>query len=258
MTPLPVLVSWSSGKDSAWALHTLRQEPERYDVRGIFTTVTPHFDRVSIQATPRAVLQLQAERLGLPRYEIPIPYPCPNEAYEAAMLEFIERMRALPDYLTASTFAFGDLFLEDVRQYREDRLAGTGFTPIFPLWGSDTRELAARMIAGGLRAVVTALNGALLPRSFAGRWFDHELLADLPAGVDPLGENGEFHTCVLDGPMFTSPIPGRPGEIVERTFEIPDEDGDAADGDDGVHQRDESPATYFYADIELVEPGQPS
>ncbi len=243
MTPQPVLVSWSSGKDSAWALHTLREQPERYDVRGVFTTVNARFDRVAIQAVPGAILRLQAERLGLPLYEIPIPYPCPNEAYEAAMREFLDRVRALPDDLAAETLAFGDLFLEDVRGYREESLRGTGFTPLFPIWGEDTGRLAERMIDGGLRAVITALNTSMAPASLAGRWFDRELLADLPEGVDPLGENGEFHTCALAGPMFPEPIAARPGRIVEREIELP--------GDDRGHDGPDRPR-YVYADVELL------
>ena len=240
MAPQPVLVSWSSGKDSAWALHTLRQQPDRYNVRGIFTTVTPHFDRVAIQATPRAVLRLQAERLALPLYEIPIPYPCPNEAYEAAMSDFVKRIRSLSPHLTADAFAFGDLFLEDIRAYRERNLAETGFSPVFPLWGADTAALAEQMLAAGLKAVVTAVSPtSKLDRSFVGRWFDHAFLDDLPEGTDPLGENGEFHTCVLDGPMFPTPINARPGQIVGR--EVP-----------ANHDSTGPTATAWYADIDLI------
>ena len=242
MPPTPVLVSWSSGKDSAWALHTLRQQPERYDVRGVFTTVTPHFDRVAIQATPRAVLRIQAERLGLPLYEIPIPYPCPNEAYEAAMREFLERVRRLPPDLTADSFAFGDLFLEDIRAYREANLDGTGFNAVFPVWASRTDELALAMLDSGLKAIVTAVSpSSKLDRSFAGRWFDRAFLDDLPQGTDPLGEHGEFHTCVVDGPMFERPIAAQPGEIVGRPVSR------NHDGTGGT-------ATAWYADVELLEP----
>ena len=240
MPPQPVFVSWSSGKDSAWALHTLRRQPDRYDVRGIFTTVTPHFDRVAIQATPRAVLRLQAERLALPLYEIPIPYPCPNEAYEAAMSDFIDRVRNLPPQLSAATFAYGDLFLEDIRAYRERNLADTGIHPIFPIWGADTAALAEQMLAAGLKAVVTAVSPtSKLDRSFAGRWFDRAFLNDLPEGTDPLGENGEFHTCALDGPMFPSPIDARPGQIVSR--QVP-----------ASHDNTGPTATAWYADVELL------
>ena len=241
MPPRPVLVSWSSGKDSAWALHVLRQQPDRYHVRGIFTTVTPHFDRVSIQATPRRVLHVQAQRLGLPLYEIPIPYPCPNEAYEAAMLRFLDQIRDLPAHLTADTFAFGDLFLEDIREYREGNLKDTGFDAIFPVWGIPTEELAQTMLDSGLRAIVTAVSPtSKLDRSFAGRWFDRLFLDDLPVGTDPLGENGEFHTCVVDGPMFARPIPANAGEIVGRPVSR------NHDGSGGM-------VTAWYADVELLD-----
>lgn len=241
MSQRPILVSWSSGKDSAWALHTLRQQAEQFDVRGVFTTVTPHFDRVSIQATPRRVLRLQAERLGLPLYEIPIPYPCPNEAYEAAMLKFLQEVRDLPDDLSADTFAFGDLFLEDIREYRLANLKGTGFDAVFPIWGIPTDQLAQTMLGAGLKAIVTAVSPtSKLDRSFAGRRFDQSFLDDLPEGTDPLGENGEFHTCVIDGPMFSSPIAARPGEVVGRPVSR------NHDGSGGT-------VTAWYADVELVE-----
>ncbi len=248
MSVTPFLVSWSSGKDSAWALHTLRSQPEKYDVRGIFTTVTPAFDRVSIQATPRRVLRRQAEVMGLPLYEIPIPYPCSNAEYEEAMREFLDRIRALPEDLGAQHLAFGDLFLEDIREYRESKLEGTGFTPIFPVWGLPTPELAQEMIASGLRAIITALNPTMLPASFAGRWFDQEFLDDLPEGVDPLGENGEFHTCVVDGPMFPQPINAIPGRIVTREISAASDDGE----DDPIHSANRTP-TYVYADVELLD-----
>lgn len=240
----PVLVSWSSGKDSAWALHTLRQQPERYEVRGIFTTVTKTFDRVSIHSTPAWVLEQQADRLGLPLYQIPIPYPCSNEIYEAAMREFLEKVKALPVGLTASHFAFGDLFLEDIRAYREEKLSGTGFTPIFPVWGEDTTQLAEKMIESDMRAIITALNPTKVPAEFAGRWFDAELIADLPEGVDPLGENGEFHTCVIDGPMFSSPVTAKPGKIVHREIVSA-----SKDDDDKIHASNTTPPTYVYADV---------
>lgn len=240
MTPRPILVSWSSGKDSAWALHLLRQQPDQYDVRGIFTTVTPHFDRVAIQATPRRVLRLQAQRLGLPLYEIPIPYPCPNEAYEAAMRQFLDMVRELPPHLTAETFAFGDLFLQDIREYREANLDSTGFNAIFPVWGIPTPELAQTMLASGLRAIVTAVSPtSKLDRSFAGRWFDQSFLDDLPQDTDPLGENGEFHSCVVDGPMFDRPIAARPGAIVGRPVSR-------------NHDGSGETITAWYADVELL------
>ncbi len=241
MAGRPVLVSWSSGKDSAWALHVLRLQPDRYDVRGIFTTITPHFDRVAIQATPRRVLRVQAERLGLPLYEIPIPYPCPNEAYEAAMSRFLDHVRSLPSNLRANSFAFGDLFLDDIREYREANLEGTGFEAIFPVWGAPTDALAQTMLDSGLNAIVTAVSpDSKLDRSFAGRWFDQSFLDDLPEGTDPLGENGEFHTCVVDGPMFDRPIAARPGAIVGRPVSR------SHDGSGGT-------VTAWYADVELLE-----
>ena len=241
MTPRPVLVSWSSGKDSAWALHLLRQQPDQYDVRGIFTTVTPDSDRVAIQATPRSVLRLQAERVGLPLYEIPIPEPCPNDVYEAAMLQFLDRVRDLPSHLAADLFAFGDLFLEDIREYREANLTGTGFEAVFPVWGMPTRQLAQQMLGSGLKAIITAVSPtSKLDCSFAGRWFDQRFLDDLPAGTDPLGENGEFHTCVVDGPMFSHAIEAKPGEVVGRPVSR------SHDGSGGT-------VTAWYADIELAE-----
>ena len=248
MDPTAVLVSWSSGKDSAWALHVLRMQPERFSVRGVFTTVTERFQRVSIHSTPTWVLRAQAERLGVPLYEIPIPYPCSNAQYESAMEQFLARTRDLPEHLAASHLAFGDLFLEDIRRYREERLSGTGFDPIFPVWGRDTALLAEEMIASGVKAIVTSVDPAALPTEFAGRWFDRELLADLPLGVDPLGENGEFHTCVVDGPMLTSRIDARPGRVVRREVVAP------ADSSDSAQVRDPHPA-YVYADI--VPSGDP-
>lgn len=235
---MPVLVSWSSGKDSAWALHRLRMQPERYELRGIFTMVTTEHDRVATQATPRPVLALQAQRLALPLYEVPIPYPCPNAVYEAALESFLARVRALPPELGASALAFGDLFLEDIRRYRERQLSGSGFEPIFPVWldsPNQTRALAEEMIDSGLRALVTVVNTALAPASVAGRWFDRGLLDALPAEVDALGENGEFHTCVLDGPMFTEAIAARPARAVRQ--EAAPKDGPRA--------------KYVYADVEL-------
>lgn len=238
----PVLVSWSTGKDSAWALHTLRQQSDRFEVRGVFTTVTEGFARVSMHSTPTWVLKQQAARLGLPLYQIPIPYPCSNAQYEEAMDCFLCRLRGLPDDLTASHLAFGDLFLEDIRRYREDKLAGTGFVPIFPVWGRPTAILAEQMIVSGLNAIVTSVNPSAIGPEFAGRWFDRKLLAELPAGTDPLGENGEFHTCVVDGPMFSSPIDVRPGRIVRREITDDTEDGSQA-ATDAPHP------TMVYADI---------
>lgn len=244
MPPEPVLVSWSSGKDSAWALHALRRRPDVWEVRGIFTTMTAAFDRVSIQSTPRWALEAQAERLGLPLYEMPIPWPCPNAEYEAAMRGFLARVRTLPEGLGASRLAFGDLFLEDVRRWREENLRETGFAPLFPIWGRNTSELAGEMMDAGLRAIVTAVDPAKLPARFAGRWFDARFVAELPHGADPLGENGEFHTCVVDGPMFSAPVRAGAGRVVER---------EAAGADaDGARSKGRRP-TVIYADIEPLE-----
>lgn len=234
MAAVPALVSWSTGKDSAWALHVLRQEG--CDIRGLFTTVTSAFGRVSIHSTPEWVLERQAAMLGLPLYKIPIPYPCSNARYEAAVARFMDKVRSLPPNLSARHLAFGDLFLEDVRHYRERQLLGTGFVPLFPVWGSDTRALCRRMLASGLRAIVTAVNPSLLSPEFAGRWYDEDFLADLPGGADPLGENGEFHTCVVAGPMFSGAIPAVPGPVIRRSIE--DADGKA------VHA-----GPYAYADV---------
>lgn len=243
MTPTPVLVSWSSGKDSAWTLYTLRKQPAFYDVHGIFTTVTKTFDRVSIHSTPSWILKQQAQRLDLPLYEIPIPYPCTNSQYEAAMRSFLDRLKELPENLAASHLAFGDLFLEDIRQYREDKLRATGFTPIFPVWGQDTTTLARRMIESGLLAIVTAINPCMIPAEFAGRWFNSKFLEDLPEEVDPLGENGEFHTCVVDGPMFSSPINAQPGRIVERKIVTASKEGN------DQNSSENAAPTYVYADV---------
>jgi uncharacterized protein (TIGR00290 family) len=208
---LNVVLAWSSGKDSAWALHTLRQDPA-LTVVGLLTTVNAAHDRVAMHAVRRVLLQAQGRAAGLPVHVVDIPYPCPNETYEAAMAAAVGRLRA--DGVQA--MAFGDLFLEDVRRYRETRLLGTGIAPLFPLWGRPTRALAEEMIDGGLRARLTCVDPRVLPASFAGRAFDRALLADLPPSVDPCGENGEFHSFAWDGPMFGRPVPVTPGVVVER------------------------------------------
>ena len=212
MTTFKTLVSWSSGKDSAWLVHTLRSSMPEYEVAALLTTINQDADRVAMHAVRTDVLEAQAAALGLPLWKVPIPSPCPNDVYERAMGEAVAR--AVGEGFTH--VAFGDLFLEDVRRYREERLAGTGLTPIFPLFGSDTAALARTMIAGGLRARITCLNPKHLDRSFAGREFDAQLLADLPPEVDPCAERGEFHTCAYAGPMFTRPIHVATGIVVER------------------------------------------
>lgn len=208
---MKTVLSWSSGKDSAWALHTLRADPS-VEVVGLLTTVNAEAQRVAMHGVRRALLQRQAEAVGLPLDVVELPWPCSNEDYEARMRGAIERAKALG----AEAFAFGDLFLEDIRAYREAQLEGTGLRPIFPLWGRDTAALADEMIAGGLEAVVTCVDPKQLDASFAGRRWDRALLDDLPEGVDPCGENGELHTLVTDGPMFTRGLEVGVGEVVER------------------------------------------
>jgi uncharacterized protein (TIGR00290 family) len=205
------LISWSSGKDSAWLVHVLRQTDE-FELAGILTTVNEKYARVAMHAVRVELLEAQADALGLPLWKVPIPSPCPNEVYERAMAAAVQR--AVAEGFTH--IAFGDLFLEDIRRYREDKLAGTGLTPIFPLFGVDTARLAREMIAGGLKARLTCVNPNVLDRKFAGREFDASFLDELPSSVDPCGERGEFHSFAYAGPMFTKPISITSGEIVER------------------------------------------
>ena len=208
---MKILVSWSSGKDSAWTLHTIRAEGIG-TAAALLTTVNEAADRVAMHAVRSEVLRAQADAAGLPLITVPIPSPCPNEIYEARMAAACRA--AVADGFTH--VAFGDLFLEDVRRYREERLAGTGLTPIFPLWERPTPSLAQEMIDGGLRATLTCVDPRVLPATFAGRSFDAELLRDLPVTTDPCGERGEFHTCVTAGPMFSRPLEVTPGVVVER------------------------------------------
>ncbi len=205
------MISWSSGKDSAFALHDVRKAGT-CDVVGALTTVTETFGRVSIHGVREEILRAQLDAAGLPPLIVPIPYPCPNDIYEQRMSEALAQART--DGVTH--MIFGDLFLEDIRAYREEKLAGTGITPVFPLWQRPTAQLARDMIASGLKTYIATVDLAKLPASFAGRRFDAALLADLPDGVDPCGENGEFHTCVTAGPMFSRPLPVAPGEVVTR------------------------------------------
>ena len=204
-------LSWSSGKDSAWALHVLRQQPD-IEVVGLVTTVNDHFQRVAMHAVRLELLRCQAEAVGLPIKTLPIPHPCSNEEYESVMSEFIEASRA--DGI--AYMAFGDLFLRDVRAYRENQLKDTGITPLFPLWGQPTDRLARQMISDGLRAYITCTDPNKIPGRFAGREFGHAFLDEIPGTVDPCGENGEFHTFAVDGPMFRRPVDITVGEIVER------------------------------------------
>ncbi len=211
MARKPILLSWSGGKDSAWALHLLRDSPE-YEVVGLLTTVNQHFGRVAMHGFREELLDLQGEAAGLPLWKVPLPWPCTNEVYEGLMAEVCTR--AVAEGLHG--IAFGDLFLEDIRAYRVEKMAGTGLEPIFPCWLIPTDELARSMIAAGIRAHLVCVDPRKLERSFAGRVLDEGLLAELPAAVDPCGERGEFHTFVSAGPMFSRSIDVSAGEIVER------------------------------------------
>lgn len=204
-------VSWSSGKDSAWALEVVRR---RGDVEAValLTTMNATHGRVAMHAVRESLLEAQAEAVGLPLVRVPLPWPCPNTAYEEEMAKVMAQARAE----SVSHVVFGDLYLEDIRRYREEKLAGTGILPLFPLWGLNTARLARQMVDAGLRAYLTCVDPKKLEVSFAGRLFDARLLDELPAGVDPCGENGEFHTCVYAGPMFRAPIAVELGEVVER------------------------------------------
>ena len=202
---------WSSGKDSAWALHRLRTAGE-VDVVGLLTTMNQDAGRIAMHAVREELLERQGVALGLPVMKVLIPEQCVNADYERAMEAALQQARA--EGVTA--VAFGDLFLEDVRRYREERLAPTGLQPLFPLWHCETAALAREMVDGGLRAHITCIDPRHLDRSFAGRTFDHGLLDDLPPAVDPCGERGEFHTLAYQGPMFASPISVKAGEVVER------------------------------------------
>jgi uncharacterized protein (TIGR00290 family) len=207
----PTWLWWSTGKDSAWALHVLRSDPA-FTVTGLVTTVTPAFGRVAIHGTRLDLLRAQADAAGLPLHLVELPYPCDNAAYEAAVAPALEAATRRG----VAAMAFGDLFLEDVRRYREKLLAGTPLRAEFPLWGRDTSALARAMIHGGLEAAITCLDPERMPRALAGRRFDEALLRALPEGVDPCGENGEFHTCAVAAPVFSRPLKTRRGDVVER------------------------------------------
>ncbi len=211
LKPKKTLLSWSGGKDSAWALHTLRQNPQ-YDVAALLTTVNEHFGRVAIHGFREELLDRQAEATGLPVWKVPLPYPCTNEDYESRMGAVC--LQAAQEGFEA--VAFGDLFLEDIRAYRIERLAGTGLEPSFPIWGIPTDQLARQMVTAGLRARITCLDPRHLQESFCGRIFDESFLSDLPSAVDPCGERGEFHSFACAGPMFSQPIPVSHTHNVER------------------------------------------
>ena len=211
VTRAQALIAWSSGKDSAWALHEARRAGE-FDIVGAVTTVTDTFGRVSMHGVREELLLAQLEAAGLPAIVVRIPYPCPNEIYEQKMAATMADAKARG----ITHIIFGDLYLQDVRAYREKNLAGTGITPVFPLWGLPTGPLARDMIEAGVEAHLTVVDLKKLPAAFAGRRFDLGLLDALPAGTDPCGENGEFHSFVSAGPMLKRKIPVRVGETVER------------------------------------------
>jgi uncharacterized protein (TIGR00290 family) len=205
------VLSWSSGKDSAWSLKLLREDPG-IEVVALVTTLNEAFDRVAMHAVRRELLEMQAAAVGLPLWTVPLPWPCSNEEYEIRMSALCAR--ALGEGVEA--MAFGDLFLADIRAYRERQLRGTTLQPLFPVWQIPTADLAREMIASGLRAKITCVDPMVLSPEFAGREFDIQLLEDLPPGVDPCGENGEFHSFVYDGPGFARPVAVESGEVVER------------------------------------------
>ena len=209
--PKRILLSWSGGKDSAWALHLLRQQPQ-YEVVALVTTLNRHFHRVAIHGYREELLDQQAAAAGLPLWKVDLPFPCTNTKYESAM--FAIWARAIAEGIHG--VAFGDLFLEDIRAYRVAQLASTGLQPIFPVWGIPTDLLARQMIDAGLRAHLTCVDPRSLTSSFAGRTFDAALLADLPPEVDPCGERGEFHTFAFAGPMFSRTVPVTPAQTIER------------------------------------------
>lgn len=206
-----VVLAWSSGKDSAYALHVLRSRDD-VEVVGLLSTVNGTHDRVAMHGVRRELLRAQADAVGLRLHEVDLPWPCSNADYEAAMAAAVARERARG----VTTFAFGDLFLEDIRRYREAQLAGAGMRALFPLWGRDTSALAREMTSSGVRAIITCVDPKQLDPAFAGRIYDDALLDALPASVDPCGERGELHTFVFEGPMLARPIPVRVGDIIER------------------------------------------
>lgn len=206
------MLSWSSGKDSAWVLHTLRQDP-KVEVVGLITTFNESADRVAMHAVRRELVQSQALATGLPLFPVDLPWPCPNDAYEQAMRGSLESVH---EDVAFDALAFGDLHLEDIRDYRERQMLGWGFELLFPIWKRDTTELSRAMISGGIKAILTCVDPQQCPAELVGRHFDYSLLADLPETADPCGENGEFHTFVYAAPVFATPILVTLGEVVER------------------------------------------
>jgi uncharacterized protein (TIGR00290 family) len=205
------LLSWSTGKDSAYALYRLRRTPG-IRVEGLFTTVNRTHGRVAMHAVSEALLDLQARAVDLPLRKLEIPYPCSNETYETVMGTFVHEAKSEG----IESMAFGDVFLEDVRRYREEKLKSTGITPLFPLWGLETNHMARALLDAGFKMIITCVDPRHVPKEFAGRPFNESFLKNLPVHVDPCGENGEFHTFVYDGPIFSNPLDVRAGHIVER------------------------------------------
>lgn len=206
-------MSWSTGKDSAYALYKLKQLQNDFEISGLLTTLTKSFERTSMHGVRRQLLEEQARQMDLPLYIIEIPYPCANATYETLMRTFLTTD---PVVNNLSYIAFGDLFLENIRHYRETKLAATPIKPLFPLWHKNTQTLAHEIIAAGFKAVVTCVDPKKLDISFVGRKFDQDFLKDLPKGIDPCGEHGEFHTFVYAAPLFRNPINISLGEVVER------------------------------------------
>ena len=210
-TKTRTLLSWSSGKDSAWALHILQQSND-IEVIGLFTTINRVHRRVAMHAVSDRMLRAQARAIGLPLQELKIPYPCSDAEYAGVM----ERFLAEATTQGIKKIAFGDLALEDIRRYREEKMRHTGIEPLFPIWGTPTNVLSKKLIEAGFRMIVTCIDPRSVPRKLIGREYDELFLEELPEGVDPCGENGEFHTFVFDGPIFKEPLQVRPGRIVER------------------------------------------
>jgi uncharacterized protein (TIGR00290 family) len=205
-----ILIAWSGGKDSAWALHILRRQPD-VEIAGLFTTIHEDVARVAVHAVRTSLLAEQASAAALPLHTLAIPRPCPNAVYEKVLSEFLEKQKKRG----VAHVAFGDLFLEDIRRYRERQFAGSGIELLFPLWRMPTRALAEEMTAAGLRAWITCVDSSRAPRDWAGTLFDAQFVERMPAAVDPCGENGEFHTFVFEGPMLNAPVRTRPGVITE-------------------------------------------
>lgn len=209
---MKILVSWSGGKDSAWMLHIIRRQLPQAEILGLVTTINECFDRIAMHGVRRELLEAQAKSAGIPLWTVPLPWPCTNENYETRMQNLIAQAKNLG----VEAFAFGDLYLTEIRAYRERQLAGTGIEPVFPIWGIPTRDLAQEMIRSGLRARLSCVDPKQISAEFAGREFDETLLAELPATVDPCGENGEFHSFVYAGPMLARRIPIVSGETITR------------------------------------------